>query len=61
MTNTKIDIEANADLKDIIGEPGGDVSNEVRVTIREGVTKAEAHKALQAISNALIGDAITLE
>jgi hypothetical protein len=38
--NTQIDIEANADLKDISAEPGGAVTNEVRVTIREGVSKA---------------------
>lgn len=59
--NTQIDIMANADLKDVSSEPGGAVSAEVRVVIRKGVSKAEAHKALQVISSALIGDAITLE
>ena len=58
---TKIDIDSNADLKDITAEPGGDVTNDIRVTISQGVSKAEAHKALLVISNALIGDAITLE
>ncbi len=59
--NTQIDILANADLKDVSSEPGGDVSAEIRVTIASGVSKAEAHKALQTISSALIGDAVTLE
>ena len=58
---TKIDIDSNADLKDITAETGGEVDNDIRLVIRQGVSKSEAHKALQAISNALIGDAITLE
>lgn len=60
MPNTVIDIEANADLRDVSAGPGGAVNNEVRVVIADGVTKAEAHKALQVISSALIGDAIKL-
>ena len=57
---TQIDIPANADLRDVTSAPGGVVTNEVRVTIADGVTKGEAHKALMLIGNALIGDAIKL-
>ena len=60
MENHNIDIDANADLKNIVAETGGTVTNDVRVMIKGGVSKAEAHKALQAISNALIGDAIKI-
>ncbi len=61
MENTIIDIDSNVDIKDIVAEPGGAVLKDVRVTIRPGVTTAEAHKALQAISSALIGDQIKLD
>ena len=61
MENTIIDIDSNADIKDIAASSGGAVTNDVRVTIRPGVTTAEAHKALQAISSALIGDQIKLD
>ena len=58
--STKIDIDANADIKDIRAEEGGEVHNEVRVTIAAGVSKSEAHRALQSISSVLIGDQIKL-
>jgi len=58
---TKIDILTNADLRDVSAESGGDVENEIRVTIAAGVSKSEAHKALMLIGNAIIGDAITLD
>ncbi len=61
MENHVIDIDANIDIKDIAASSGGAVTNDVRVTIRPGVTTAEAHKALQAISSALIGDQIKLD
>jgi hypothetical protein len=48
-------------VKDVKSAPGGAVTAEVRLVVREGVSKAEAFKALQTISNALVGDAITLE
>lgn len=51
----------NADLRDVSAESGGDVENEIRVTIAAGVSKSEAHKALMLIGNAIIGDAITLD
>ena len=58
---TKIDILANADLRDVSAESGGDVENEIRVTIASGVSKSEAFKALQTISSALVSDKIILE
>ena len=58
--NHTIDIEANADMKDVSATEGGTVNNDVRVVIAANVTKAEAHKALQVISSALIGDQIQL-
>jgi hypothetical protein len=60
MPNTLIDIDADDDLCDVTAGPGGAVNNEVRVVIADGVTKADAHKALQVISSALVGDAIKL-
>jgi hypothetical protein len=61
MGNHIIDVPHNVDTKDITAESGGAVSNDVRVTIRQGVTKQEAHKALLGISNALIGDQVKLD
>ena len=61
MENHIIDVNSDVDIKDIVAESGGAVSRDVRVTIRPGVTTAEAHKALQAISSALIGDQIKLD
>ena len=58
---TKIDIRTNADLRDVSAESGGDVENEIRVTIASGVSKSEAFKALQTISSALVSDKIILE
>jgi hypothetical protein len=61
MSNTIIDVASDSDPKDIIAEAGGAVTRDVRVTIREGVSKSQAHVALQAISNVLISDSIKLE
>ena len=62
MENYIIDIDHNEDLKNITAEKtDAAVSGDIRVTIRPGVTTAEAHKALQAISSALIGDQIKLD
>ena len=60
MTNLQIDIDANVDVKDITATPGGAVTADVRVVIRDGVTASEAHNALKAISSALVGDQINL-
>ena len=61
MENYNIDIYSNADMKDITLEDGGDVTNDVRVTIRRGSSTQEVHKALQSISSAIIGDQIKLD
>jgi len=61
MENHVIDIDSNIDMKDIVAVTGGDVKNDIRVTIRQGVSKQEAPKALQAISSVLIGDQIKLD
>jgi hypothetical protein len=37
------------------------VDNDVRVVIKSGITKQQAHLALLAISNTLIGDQIILD
>ena len=62
MENFVIDIDSNIDMKDIVAESGeAAITNDVRVTIRQGVTKQEAHRALQSISSVLIGDQIVLD
>jgi hypothetical protein len=61
MAHLQIDVEANTDIKDITAQPGGSVFADVRVVVREGVSASEAHKALQAISSAIIGDQIDLK
>ena len=62
MENYIIDIDSNIDLKDIVAESGeAAVTNDVRVIIRQGVSKQEVHKALQAVSSVLIGDQIILD
>jgi hypothetical protein len=48
-------------MKDITAERGGAVTHELRVTIRPGVSKQAAHRALQSISSALIGDQVNLD
>jgi hypothetical protein len=53
MDNTTIDIDLNDDIRAVVAEDGGAVGRDVRVVIRGGVTKSEAHKALQAISSAI--------
>ena len=62
MENYIIDIDSNIDMKDIVAESGeAAVTNDVRVIIRQGVSKQEVHKALQAVSSVLIGDQIILD
>ena len=61
MENFIIDIDSNADMKDITAESGGAVTHDVRVTVRPGVSKQEVHRALQSISSVLIGDQIVLD
>ena len=61
MENFIIDIDSDIDMKDIVAERGGAVTHDVCVTIRPGVSKQEAHKALQSISSALIGDQVNLD
>lgn len=62
MENYIIDIDSNIDLKDIVAESGeAAITNDVRVIIRQGVSKQEVHKALQAVSSVLIGDQIILD
>ena len=62
MGNYLIDIESNAELKNITAEKtNAAVDNDVRVVIKSGITKQQAHLALLAISNTLIGDQIILD
>ena len=61
MTNQIIDIKTNTDLNKITASPGGSLTHDVQVVIRSGVTTSEAHKALLAITAALIGDNIQLD
>jgi len=62
MENYIIDIDSNIDLKDIVAESGeAAITNDVRVIIRQGVSKQEVHKALHAVSSVLIGDQIILD
>ena len=62
MENYIIDIDSNIDMKDIVAESGeAAITNDVRVIIRQGVSKQEVHKALQAVSSVLIGDQIILD
>ena len=61
MSNHIIDCDHNIDTKDITLERGGAVTNDVRVTIREGVSVADAHKCLLGITNAMVGDQIKLD
>lgn len=60
MPNTIIDVEHNIDPNNITSERGGAVTKDVRVTIREGVSKSEAHKALLVITSALACDQVEL-
>ena len=60
MPNTLIDCGHNIDPKDITSEPGGATTNGIRVVIGEFVTAGEAHKCLNVIAAALIGDQIDL-
>jgi hypothetical protein len=62
MENFIIDIDHNIDLKNITAEKtSAAVTHDVRVVIKSGVTKQQAHLALLAISNTLIGDQINLD
>ena len=62
MENFIIDIDHNIDLKNITAEKtSAAVTHDIRVVIKGGVTKQQAHLALLAISNTLIGDQINLD
>ena len=61
MANTVIDIVADADITEITSSSGGTVTNDVSVVIADGVSKNEAHTALQSIVAALVGDTVTLD
>jgi hypothetical protein len=62
MENYVIDIAHDIDLKNITAEKtNATVDNDVRVVVKSGVTKQQAHLALLAISNTLIGDQIILD
>jgi hypothetical protein len=56
------DIGHNIDLKNITAEKtSAAVTHDIRVVIKGGVTKQQAHLALLAITNALIGDRVVLD
>ena len=62
MENFIIDIGHNIDLKNITAEKTSvAVTHDIRVVIKGGVTKQQAHLALLAITNALIGDRVVLD
>ena len=62
MENFITDIDHNIDLKNITAEKtNAVVDNDVRVVVKSGITKQQAHLALLAISNTLIGDQIILD
>ena len=62
MENYVIDIAHDIDSKNITAEKtNATVDNDVRVVVKSGVTKQQAHLALLAISNTLIGDQIILD
>jgi hypothetical protein len=62
MENFIIDIGHNIDLKNITAEKtSAAVTHDIRVVIKGGVTKQQAHLALLAITNALIGDRVVLD
>jgi hypothetical protein len=58
---TMIDVKSDIDINDISATTGGSVFGDVRVTFADGLDKAAAFKALQAISSALIGDKTQLD
>lgn len=60
MPNLLIDCDFDVDVKDITSEQGGATTNDIRVVVREGLTAAQAHQCLLAITNALIGDQVDL-
>ena len=62
MENFIIDIDHNIDLKNITAEKtSAAVTHDLRVVIKGGITKQQAHLALLAITNALIGDRVVLD
>ena len=62
MENFITDIDHNIDLKNITAEKtSAAVTHDLRVVIKSGITKQQAHLALLAISNTLIGDQIILD
>lgn len=61
MANTQIDVAKKLDLNDVTASAAGTVTNDVRVVLKQGITKEEASVTLKAIADALVGDSITLQ
>lgn len=61
MANTQIDVTKYVAIDSVTASAAGTVTNDVRVVIKEGLTKEEAYTSLLAVMNALISDRITLQ
>lgn len=61
MANSQIDLDAKTGVDDVVKTAAGTVTNDVRVVIVEGLSKEAAVVSLQAITDAIVSDRITLE
>lgn len=61
MANSQIDVATKTSVDDITKTAAGTVTNNVRVVIEEGMSKEDAVVTLQAITDAIVSDRITLE
>jgi hypothetical protein len=61
MANSQIDVSGDVAIDSVTKTAAGTVTNDVRVTITNGLDKDVAYRTLTAIRDAIISDRITLE
>ena len=61
MANSQIDVVSFEQIDDVAKTAAGTVTNDVRVVLKEGITKEEAYVTLTAMRDAIISDRIVLE
>lgn len=61
MANTQIDVVTKEQIDDVVATAAGTVTNDVRVVLKEGISKEEAYVTLTAVRDAIVSDRITLQ
>jgi hypothetical protein len=61
MANSQFDLIKNTPIDDVVKTAAGTVTNDVRVVLKEGLTKEEAYNTLTAIRDAIQAGRIVLE